>query len=430
MDDIFKVHNLDARKLKSVIKDKIVDVTITSPPYFDLKDYGSKKQIGFGQEYQKYLNDLKTVFEGVYEVTKETGTLWVVIDTFKRDGILIPLPFDFADKIADVGWKLQEVIIWGKDRTVPWTHKGQMRKMFEYILVFSKNKEYNFFIDEIRNFQSLKKWWIRYPERYNPKGKTPEAIWNYKIPLQGAWGKGYIRHFCPLPEPMMEQIIKLTTREDDVVLDCFSGSGTVLFKADTMKRRYIGFDLNQDYIEMFNNYLKKMGRQKRSEYELAKESSWNQKKFEKLILELRALKYARVLFKKLKELEVQGVEKIYVAKSASRPKAKNSLMVIDYLILLNSHGQKKHILKNIKNLSLVSPLSGFGIEPVFSFVENVRDFMAIIESENLFVYNIQATHRFQDKILTEDLPKFMGTQMILSEIFVNIDEKEYEQKNL
>lgn len=426
MEEIFKAHHLDARKLKSIIKDKIVDVTITSPPYFDLKDYGSKKQIGFGQEYEQYLDDLKKVFQGVYDVTKDTGTLWVVIDTFKRDGILVPLPFDFANKIADVGWKLQEVIIWGKDRTVPWTHKGQMRKMFEYILVFSKNDKYNFFVDEVRNFESLKKWWIKYPERYNPKGKTPEAIWNYNIPVQGSWGNGYIRHFCPLPEAMMEQIIKLTTKEGDIVLDCFSGSGSVLFKADNMKRKYIGFDLNKGYIKMFNNYLKNIGQQKRAEYELEKKGTMNQRKFQKLILELRALKYARVLFKKLKELKVLGVEKIYVEKSRNKPKGEHSLLVVNYLLLVDSIEHKKQILDSIEDLISKRPLSKFGVEPRFSFVENVKEFITLVESKRLFVYNLQTTHRFNERILTDALPKFSKTEMIVSKIGVNLDEKDYE----
>ena len=158
MEDIFKVHNVDARKIIDIIKEPIVDVTITSPPYFDLKDYGYKEQIGYGQKYIEYLNDLRVVFDQVYKITKDTGTLWVIIDTFRRDEEVIPLPFDFSNKIKEVGWKLQEVIIWGKDRTVPWTHKGQVRNLFEYILMFSKTRNYKFQIDEVRDFQSLKKW--------------------------------------------------------------------------------------------------------------------------------------------------------------------------------------------------------------------------------------------------------------------------------
>jgi DNA modification methylase len=71
----------------------------------------------------------------------------------------VPLPFDFANELKAVGWKLQEIIIWQKDRTVPWAHKGQMRNLFEYILVFSKTDNFEFYIDEVRDPSALKKWW-------------------------------------------------------------------------------------------------------------------------------------------------------------------------------------------------------------------------------------------------------------------------------
>ena len=145
--DINKIHKYDARDISKLIDNPIIDVTITSPPYFDMKDYGYTEQIGFGQNYENYLEDLRKVFEGVYACTKNTGSLWVIIDTFRRAGSVVPLPFDFANKIAPIGWKLQEIIIWGKDKTVPWAHNGQMRNLFEYILVFSKTDNYKFFID-------------------------------------------------------------------------------------------------------------------------------------------------------------------------------------------------------------------------------------------------------------------------------------------
>src|SRR4051794_37207512 len=98
----------DARKLVEHVGRRMVDVTITSPPYYDMKDYGHEDQIGFGQSYDEYLQDLQEIFRGVFDVTKSTGSLWVVIDTFKRDGVVVPLPFDFAAKMKEIGWKLQD----------------------------------------------------------------------------------------------------------------------------------------------------------------------------------------------------------------------------------------------------------------------------------------------------------------------------------
>ncbi len=420
MKDIFKVHNIDARKLEDVIKKPIVDVTITSPPYFDLKDYGYKKQIGFGQNYDEYLDDLKAVFSQVFRVTKNTGTLWVIIDAFRKNGEVVPLPFDFANKIKDVGWKLQEIIVWGKDRTVPWTHKGQMRNLFEYILMFSKTDDYKFYVDEIRDTETLKKWWVKYPERYNPKGKTPDAIWNFDIPQQGAWGKSYVRHFCPLPEEMIEQMLKLTTKERDVVLDCFSGSGAVLSKADNMKRKYIGFELNKSYIKMFDSYLKKTGLIKRKEYEIEKKNTTTQSKFEKLIIDLRALKFARILYKKAIENNINGIERIYVEKSNRKPKKSNQIIVINYYLLVNNNIDKKEIIKICSN----KPLSNFGIEAKFNFVKKDKLFYNLLNRNRVYTYTSAVTHKYSKLFKKKD--ELNNSDLIFSKIKVDLNEKDYE----
>ncbi|MFD2036061.1 DNA-methyltransferase [Belliella marina] len=426
MKDIFKVHNVDARKIGTIVKEPIVDVTITSPPYFNLKDYGYKNQIGFGQKYNEYLEDLRLVFEQVFDITKDSGTLWVIIDTFRKDGEVVPLPFDFSNKISEVGWKLQEVIIWGKDRTVPWAHKGQMRSLFEYVLLFSKTKNYNFNIDKVRDFQSLKKWWVKYPERYNPKGKTPEAIWNFDIPMQGSWGKGYIKHFCPLPEDMIAQMLKITTEENDVVLDCFSGSGAVLSKADNMKRRYIGFELNEDYISMFNNYLKETGKQKRKEYELEEKGSMEQNKFQKLILDLRALKFARLFYRKLKAEGLDEIIKIHVERSQATPQKVNSLFVIQYDVLVKSISQKNRIETFLNHAISKAPLSKFGIDPRFRFISNINDFYDLLSNKKLYSYTTQVTHKFKKEFVLEELIDLPKSDIIISRIKVNLDEKDYE----
>jgi DNA modification methylase len=426
MKELNKVYHIDARKIETIIEKPIVDVTITSPPYFDLKDYDSKEQIGYGQDYKTYLNDLKLVFEKVYNVTKDSGTLWVIIDVFRRDGDVVPLPFDFSNKIKDIGWKLQEVIIWGKDRTVPWTHKGQMRNLFEYILMFSKTNDYKFYVDKVRDFVSLKKWWVKYPERYNPKGKTPDAIWNFDIPTQGSWGSGYIKHFCPLPEEMIAQMLKLTTKEDDIVLDCFSGSGAVLSKANNMKRRYIGTELNKSYIEMFENYLKETGEQKRKEYEIEESGLMKQKKFQKLILDLRALKYARLFFRKLKNSEINEILNIYVEISKAKPQKTNSLIIVNYHLLLNSAEQKLSIEKKLHDLINKAPLSKFGIEPRFHFTSSIKKFNKLVEGKNLFVYTSQVTHKFNKIFEPQNLSKAPSKDLIISKIKVDLDEKDYE----
>ena len=242
-----KVYNGDSRCLLEILPEGVqVQTTITSPPYFDMKDYGVEGQVGFGQKYEEYLEDLKEIFAQIYTVTKDDGTLWIVIDTFKRDHAVVTLPFDLVQKLNSVGWKLQEIIIWKKDKTVPWSSKGFMQRKFEYVLFFSKQNNYKTNKDQVRIYdtQQLKKWWVKYPERYNPKGKALDEIWEFPIPVQGSWGTEYIRHFCPLPKEMVATMISISTDEEDVVFDPFAGSGAVMSQSAYMKRTYLGIEIN------------------------------------------------------------------------------------------------------------------------------------------------------------------------------------------
>jgi DNA modification methylase len=421
------VYKKDARELNEIVDNKIVDVTITSPPYYNLKDYGYKKQIGYGQSYDDYLSDLKIVFKNVFDCTKETGTLWVIIDSFRSNNEVIPLPFDFSNTVKEVGWKLQEVIIWAKDRTVPWAHKGQMRNLFEYILLFSKSDKYNFYVDEVRDFEVLKRWWVKYPERYNPKGKTPSGIWHFDIPTQGSWGDGYIKHFCPLPEEMIAQILKLTTKEGDLVLDPFAGSGAVLAKADNMNRNYVGFELNSGYIKMFNEYLKKTGKEKKERYLLTKKMSLPQSRFESLILDLRVLKFCRVLYSKLSQKDQRAIIMIFVERTKEKSVIKNVRCTAEYLILVNKNINVDKLTAEIRKVISKPPLSKFGIEAKFYFEQDTSIFVSKLNSSKVYTYTRNVTHKYKNIFSVEQLLNTAEkSDIILSRIKVKLNEKDYE----
>lgn len=423
---IYTIHHADARDICNILSDDVIDVTITSPPYFDVKDYGSTNQIGFGQEYNEYIKELKNVFSQIYKYTKDTGTLWVIIDTINKNGEVISIPFDFASEIRKVGWKFREIIIWEKDKTVPWTHKGQMRNSFEYILMFSKGDNYNFYIDRIRDYESLKKWWVKYPERYNPRGKAPESVWHFPIPVQGSWGDGYIRHFCPLPEDLIARILTLTTDEGDVVFDPFSGSGAVLAKAQNMGRKYIGTELNHEYIAMFKDYIAKTSTQKEAEYKQAKKFLKNQKNFERIIIELRALKYGRILYQKVSDFFCEKIKKIRIELEHETPKKKNSIAVASYTFLisdLESDLQSK-IKDFIKPIVERPPLSKFGIDSKIFFESDLKNF--IRNDDKVFVYSCKNTHRFIRSVCACDFLGLKMSESLLSSIHVDINENDYE----
>ena len=365
------IYNIDSRLLLDTIpKEILIQTTITSPPYFDMKDYGVENQIGYGQKYDDYLDDLQFIFKQVLERTKKDGTLWIIIDTFKRNNVVIPLPFDLANKLKIIGWKLQEIIIWKKDKTVPWSTKGFMQRKFEYILFFSKGSEYKSNKDRVRiyDIQQLKKWWIKYPERYNPKGKALDEIWEYPIPIQGSWGDEYIRHFCPLPKEMVATMIEISTDENDIVLDPFAGSGTVLSQSAYMHRDYIGFELNNDYINMFQIYLERTINQGHHEYDKLKNND-EQKNFENQILNLRALKFGRLLLNNIEKITGINNLKILVERKGYSNKLYKSI-IVKYSII--GYINQDPTLSIISDLISSPPLSKFGIDPIFDFVENMQ----------------------------------------------------------
>lgn len=410
-----KVYNIDSRLILDTLPNDLkIRTTITSPPYYDMKDYGSNNQVGYGQAYEEYLDDLKKIFAGVYKITETDGTLWIIIDTFKRENQVVTLPFDLSNKLKEIGWLLQDIIIWKKDKTVPWSNNGFMQRKFEYILFFSKSKNYKSNKDNVRVFDTsqLKRWWVKYPERYNPKGKALDEIWEFPIPVQGSWGDQYIRHFCPLPKEMVATMIQLSSDEKDIILDPFAGTGTVLSQSAYMKRHYIGFELNNSYINMFETYLQKTIVENQKEYDLLSHAI-SQEKFESQILDLRALKYGRVLLVGLeKEIDFKNL-KIFVS-IKDKSTVKNKVLTVKYEFF-GEKVNKKNLLLKINNLIQKAPLSKFGIEAEFDFKIEKR-----LNLKKHFGYTKSNTYSYQKNIDLNN-PKVK----ILSNIMVDLNEKDY-----
>jgi len=315
----------------------LVDVIITSPPYADLIDYGDDaKQIG-KQSYESFLEDLQEVFKQCYEVATDDATLWIITDTYRKDGRLVRLPFDIADDIENLhnvevcqaddcdgvlfrdrqnghlhcpecgseydptedSWRMGDHIIWNKQRTRPWRQKGQLRNIYEHISMYSESDEYTYNIDDIRitDTDNFGRWWVDYPERYNPAGMVPGNVWEYPLPKQGDYGPKVSFHPSPFPAEMIERILDLTTEPEDVVLDPFGGVGTTLAVAEARDRNPIGFELNEEYIDYWDQYVRKTIR---DELGYTQETLPNtQQELPQIIWTLRAHKYAFKLYRQL-----------------------------------------------------------------------------------------------------------------------------------
>lgn len=287
----------DVRLLTEIASptDPCVDVIITSPPYWKLKDYRAPNQIGHGQTKDEYLADMGEVLGDCLLVTKPTGSLWLVVDTYREDGELQLLPLELAEHASQAGWKLRDLIVWDKQHSVPWHRKGQLRNISEFILFMTKSDDYKYYVERIKTLDEISKWWVDFPERFNPKGKTPANIWSIPIRPRGTWRKpSKLDHYCSFPTALVARIVELTTDSGDLVMDPFAGSGVVLAQAAAMGRHYIGFEVNAEYVQMFQETVKDEVIAEWEEMQAWRKGQADARvDFEQTVMRLRALKYAR-----------------------------------------------------------------------------------------------------------------------------------------
>lgn len=301
--DGFRVYQADSRNLASTLAeqfdpdelDGLVDATVTSPPYADIKDYGYDEQIGSGDSYDQYLDDLREVFKNVYEVTADDGSLWVNINNRQKGGRIVDIKAhiieaaenlenvqhcekcgdrlrrngetgelyctnisdhddedEFRYDPSDESWTCHTEIIWNKLKS---NHERDgVRNVFEYVLVFKKTDEFSTNDDaRIYDPSQLKQWWISDTYNYSPTGATYPNVWDIPAEMTGGWGDDDLDHDAVFPAALVERMIEMSTEPGDVVLDPFAGSGTTLAVGELMHRRTLGFELNPEYIDLHDS---------------------------------------------------------------------------------------------------------------------------------------------------------------------------------
>jgi len=403
----------NARNIDTIFKRRNIPkpaLIISSPPYFDLLDYdGIKKQIGFGQNnYELYLNDVAHVIHNCYEFAQDNATFWMIVDTFKKKGEVITLPFDINNKLRDFEktWKLNDIIIWDKEKNLPWNSKGKFKNQFEYILFYTKGNNYTFNVDSIREINDLKKWWLSYPERYNPKGKAPSNIWQYTTPIRG-WGNGNQNHFCPIPFPLAEKIISLSTCENDVIFDPFAGSGSALALASMMGRHAYGIDINMNYKRRF---LKEVITGAKSYWEKREEElQYNSnaiKRFSTTNRNLRKLKVANAIAKHINSISSSSF--VYVL--LNKPGSKLDLIIIE-------NGVKP--IPDISDENLNSLIKQAKILPNLHII-NENEIASIIKSMRLYRYSLDKFYSNRNEIKRDNL---INSKTKYNYIYSNINLK-------
>jgi site-specific DNA-methyltransferase (adenine-specific) len=320
-----KIYQGDCLEVLKTFSNESINCVMTSPPYWALRDYGVKGQLGLESSFKEYIKKLCEIFDEVKRVLKTDGTCWVNLgDTYysvnggkylndnissaelniKKDicdtnkfrkekelpqKSLCNIPARFSIEMQEHGWILRNIIIWHKPNCMPSSIKDRFTADFEYLFFFVKSKKYYFetqyeqytkplnrgggnkFNYRVRDvnrkkgscpqFKATKEEMEKYAKsqasmlrdremRPNIKGRRKRSIWLIPSkPFKGA-------HFATFPESLCETPLKAGCKEGDIVLDPFFGAGTTGLVALKLRRKFIGIELNQQYIDIANKRLK------------------------------------------------------------------------------------------------------------------------------------------------------------------------------
>jgi len=234
-----------------------IHLVITSPPYWQLKDYGTDDQIGFNESYESYINNLNLVWKESYRVLHNGCRLCVNIgDQFARSVYygrykVIPIRTEIIKFCETIGFDYMGAVIWQKVTTTnttggatimgsfPYPRNGILKLDYEFILIFKK----------IGTPPNVSK-----ENKENSKLTTEE--WNTYF--QGHWNFGGAKqdnHIAMFPEELPKRLIKMFSFTGDTILDPFLGSGTTSLAAKNLNRNSVGYEINNEYIPVIKEKL-------------------------------------------------------------------------------------------------------------------------------------------------------------------------------
>ena len=289
----------DVRSRLKELEANSVQTVITSPPYWGLRDYGNDGQLGLESTPQEFVKNLCQVFDEVWRVMKDDGTLWLNLgDSYAGsgkgpagnlgakhnerhlehkhsaivpDGLkpkdLVGIPWRVAFALQERGWYLRQDIIWAKPNVMPESVRDRCTKSHEYLFLLTKQPRYYYDHIAIKepvaavSLQRAKSGWktdrpsaklgkegidveemgIRF---VNPEGRNKRDVWF--IPTGSFKGA----HFAVMPEKLVEPCILAGSKEGDIVLDPFTGSGTVAVVALRHQRNFVGIELSPEYAQI------------------------------------------------------------------------------------------------------------------------------------------------------------------------------------
>ena len=259
----------DNRNTLKSLESGSIQTCITSPPYWGLRDYGEDEQLGMEQTPAEFVENLCKVFDEVWRVLANDGTLWLNIgDSYTsvhtggqksakstvganhdgaqeirqnksnpktyglKDKELVGIPWRVAFALQERGWYLRQDIIWAKPNPMPESVTDRCTKSHEFMFLLTKQPKY--FFDNAAIKETTAKNELR-----NKRDVWTVTTSRYK----GA-------HFATYPTELVEPCVLAGSREGDWVLDPFNGSGTTGVVALANNRNYVGLELNPDYADL------------------------------------------------------------------------------------------------------------------------------------------------------------------------------------
>ncbi len=317
--------------LKDMDSDTI-DLVITSPPYFQQRDYGyNGTEIGSEQQEETYLNNLMKIFNECIRVTKESGAIVFNLGDKYISGGLSLLPYKFAIRAIDTKKVfLINQITWSKLNPTPRQDKRKLIQATEPFFIFAKSKNYHFDLDNYlkhlddmnkngkgkpsdrlgkQYFELIDNSDLSYEQKQNARNALNQAILavhkgeieSFRMKIKGIHKEAYggmdggrnnqIRnngftiinilgnrlkkdviespveitkdnhHPAVYPIYIIQELVKLLSKEGDLVLDPFCGSGTTCLAAKNLNRRYLGIDINEEYVKLSKERLQKTNHQ-------------------------------------------------------------------------------------------------------------------------------------------------------------------------
>jgi site-specific DNA-methyltransferase (adenine-specific) len=255
----------DSRNMREV-KDESVHLIITSPPYWQLKDYGEGNQIGFNDTYEEYINNLNLVWNECHRILHKGCRLCINIgDQFARSVYygrykIIPIRTEIIKFCETIGFDYMGAIIWQKVTTCnttggatimgsfPYPRNGILKIDYEFILIFKKYGSSPNVSKDIKE-----------------QSKLTQEEWNQYF--AGHWafpGEKQDKHLAMFPEELPRRLIKMFSFMGDTVLDPFLGSGTTSLASKNLNRNSIGYEINEDFLSVIKD---KLGIQQNSLFE-------------------------------------------------------------------------------------------------------------------------------------------------------------------